>query len=236
MRRSALIGLGTLAVIAACMLAPASGMRGVGHPLLLAASVVAIIFLAALSREAWRHQRLAAGLGRIGRPATIDGQSVALVPGLGGALVAGLRRPRIFFGDDLPNSLDVEELRAVVLHEHHHQVAAGPARLVLIGALSPLLDRVEAGRAWIERERARIEIAADAYALASGASRPALASALVKLASSRRPSLAPGFASAADLRIRALLGEGIDFDGSRSAEQIAGAIVLIASCLTLYLT
>lgn len=231
-----LLGASTVAVIAACMLAPAGGMRGIGHPLLLVASGVAIIFLAALSREAWRHHRLAAGIGRFARVATIDGRSVSFVPGLGGALVAGLRRPRIFCGDDLPDRLDLEELRAVVLHEHHHQLAGGPARLVLIGALSHLLDRVEAGRAWTERERARIEIAADAYALASGASRPALASALVKLASSAGPTLAPGFASAADLRIRALLGEGIDFDGGRSAEQVAGAIVLIASCLTLYLT
>ena len=235
MSRTLRVATGTIAAIAACMLAPASGMRGVGHPLLVIGLAVALLLVVAISREAWRHQRLAASLGRLAHQAMIDGRPVALVPGLGAAVVAGLRRPRIYCADDLPERLDPEELRAVILHEHHHQLDRGPARLVLIGALAPVLGRFEAGRAWMERERARIEIAADAFALESGASRPALASALLKLASSPGLSAAPGFASAVDLRVRALVGDATGIERGGSMTQVAAALLVIASCLALYL-
>ena len=235
MRRTALLGTGGFAAIAGCMLAPANGMRSTGHALFVVGALLAVAFLVAIGREARRHQRLAASIARLARPATLDGRSVALVPGLGAAVVAGLRHPRIFLADDLPDRLDAEELRAVILHEHHHQLERAPTRLVLIGALAPVLGRLEAGRAWMERERARLEIAADAYALASGASRPALASALVKLRSSPGLSLAPGFTTAADLRVRALLGEATGIEGDGSAGRVVAALVLVASCLVLYL-
>ena len=235
MRRTALLGTGAFAAIAGCMLAPANGMRGTGHALLVVGAFLGVAFLVAIGREARSHKRLAASIARLARPATLDGRSVALVPGLGAAVVAGLRHPRIFLADDLPDRLDAEELRAVILHEHHHQLERAPARLVLIGALAPVLGRLEPGRAWMERERARLEIAADAYALASGASRPALASALVKLRSSPGLSLAPGFATAADLRVRALLGEATGIEGNGSVGRVVAALVLVASCLVLYL-
>lgn len=235
MRRTALLGAATFAAFAGCILAPASAMRETGHALLVVGGLLAIALLVAIGREARRHQRLAASITRLARPATLAGRSVRLVPGLGATVVAGLRRPRIYCADDLPDRLDVDELRAVILHEHHHQLERAPARLVLIGAFAPVLGRFEAGRAWMERERARLEISADAYALKSGASRPALASALVKLSSSHVLSVAPGFASAADLRLRALLGEATEIDGDGSAERAVAALVLVASCLVLYL-
>jgi hypothetical protein len=235
MTRNVRVGLGTLAAIAACMVAPASGMNGVSHPVLAIGSLAIVVGLVAIAREAWRHQRLAASIARLSTPTVIDGRPVGLVPGLGAAVVAGLQRPRIYCADDLPQRLDADELRAVILHEHHHQLERGPARLVLIGALAPFFGRLEAGRAWMERERARLEIAADAYALESGASRPALASAHVKHASTPGMVAAPGFANAADLRVRALLGEPTGIDGGGSSAQIATAIVVIASCVALYL-
>lgn len=235
MRPTVRIAAGTLAAIAGCMLAPAGGMSGIGHPVLLIGLAAALVLLVAMCREAWRHQRLAASMARLAYPATIEGHSIGLVPGLGAALVAGLRRPRIYCADDLPLRLDAEELRAVILHERHHQIEGGPARLVLIGALAPVLGRFASGRAWLELERARIEIAADAYALDAGASRPALASALIKLAPSPTMSVAPGFASAVDLRVRALLGEAAEIEGGGSAGQVTAALVLIVSCIALYL-
>jgi len=235
MRGTALLGAAALTAIVACMLAPASGMRGTGHALLVVGGLLAVAFLVALGREARHHQRLAESIARLARPGTLGGRSVGLVPGLGAAVVAGLGRPRIFCADDLPDRLDAEELRAVILHEHHHELERAPTRLVLIGALAPALGRLEAGRAWMERERARLEIAADAYALESGALRPALASALVKLAASPGLSVAPGFASAADLRLRALLGDATGIDEYGSAGGVIAALVLVASCLVLYL-
>ncbi|HUQ77631.1 MAG TPA: hypothetical protein VM427_01995 [Patescibacteria group bacterium] len=235
MPRTARWGVGAIAAIAGCMLAPPSGMRGMGHALLVVGALLAVAFLVAVVREARKHQRLATSMARLARPATLHGRSVAFVSGLGAAVVAGLRHPRIFMADDLPGRLDADELRAVILHEHHHQIESAPARLVLICALTPVLGRLEAGRAWMERERARLEIAADAYALASGASKPALASALVKLGSSPGLSLAPGFATAADLRVRALLGEATGIERDGSAGRIVGPLILVASCLVLYL-
>lgn len=235
MLRTASLGIGGVAAIAGCMLAPANSMRGTGHALFVIGALMAVAFIVAVAREARRHQRLTASMARLAHPATLEGRSVALVPGLGAAVVAGLRHPRIFLADDLPERLDAEELQAVILHEHHHQLESAPARLVLIGALAPVLSRVEAGRAWMERERARLEIAADAYALESGASRPALARALLKLRSSPGLSPAPGFATAADLRVRALLGEATGIEGDGSAGRVVAAIVLVASCLVLYL-
>lgn len=235
MRRTVLLGSGVLTAIVGCMLVPANGMRGTGHALLVVGGLLAIALLVAIAREAWRHERLAASIARLAIPATIGERSVGLVPGLGAAVVAGLRQPRIFCADDLADRLDAEELRAVILHEHHHQLEGAPAQLVLIGALTPVLGRLEAGRAWMERERARLEIAADAYALASGASRPALASALVKLSSSPGLSVAPGFVSAADLRVRALLGDATGIEGDSSAGRIVSAVVLVVACVAFYL-
>jgi Zn-dependent protease with chaperone function len=235
MRRTALLAAGALTAIAGCMLVPANGMRGTGHALLAVGVLLAVALLLAIGREAWRHERLAASIARLAIPATLGERSVGLVPGLGAAVVAGLRRPRIFCADDLPDRLDAEELRAVILHEHHHQLEGAPARLVLIGALAPVLCRLDAGRAWMEQERARIEIAADAYALASGASRSALASALVKLSSSPGLSVAPGFASAADLRVRALLGDATGIEGDSSAGRVVAALILVGTCVAFYL-
>ena len=235
MRRTVLLGATSFTTIAACMLAPASAMRGTGHALLLVGVLLAVAFLIAIGREARRHQRLAATVSRLARPATLVGYDVGLVPGLDAAIVAGLRRPRIYCADDLAARLDAEELRAVILHEQHHQLQRAPARLVLIGALAPVLNRLEGGRSWLERERARLEIAADAHALTLGASRPALASALVKLSSSAGLSAAPGFASAADLRVLALLGEATGIEADGSAGRVLGALFVVLSCLAVYL-
>ena len=90
-----------------------------------------------------------------------------------------------------------------------------------------------AGRAWIERERARIEIAADAFALAAGVPQPVLASALVKLSSGTRwPSL-PGFATAADLQVRVLAGEstGLEPGAPSSLGPTLAGLGLVFACL-----
>jgi Zn-dependent protease with chaperone function len=235
MRRWAVLAAVALGAILACAVVPPE----VGSTLVLAlgggGSLLAIALAAAIGREAWRHQRFAAGIGRMARPAALLGRPVGLVPGLGGAVVAGLHRPRIFCAEDLSGRLDEEELRAVILHEHHHQLSRAPIRIALIDAGAPVLGRREAGRAWLEGARARVEIAADSYALASGASRPALASALLKLASGAGLSVAPGFATASELRVRALLGEEPEIRCGRSLPALfAVALVIVAGCLALY--
>src|SRR6266511_2859988 len=81
-----------------------------------------------------------------------------------------------------------------------------PAKLVVLAALSGLVGGMRAGAAWIERERSKIEIAADDHALANGASRAALARAILKLSDAPPPLILAAFASATDLRMRALIG------------------------------
>jgi hypothetical protein len=235
MRRSAVLVAGGVLAIAACMLVPQGSAPGVVHAFVVIGLLFILALVAAICREGFRHQRLASSLARIAYPASLCGRSVNLVPGLGAAIVAGLHRPQIFCAEDLPRRLEEDELRAVILHEHHHQLVHAPARMVLIGALAPVLGLVESGRAWMERAQARLEIAADAHALASGAPRQALASALVKLASSPGLSVAPGFATASELRLRALLGESTGTDDNNPlAGRLAATLIVVVSCLAFY--
>jgi hypothetical protein len=66
--------------------------------------------------------------------------------------------------------------------------------------------------------------------------RRTLARALLKFAANPESTAAPGFATAADLRLRALLGEptGLDLDRRRARSAAASALVVIA-CLVVYL-
>lgn len=230
------VALGALGAIGGCMVAPQSLARDIAHLLLVATTLAVMFLVVACLYQAQRHQRLASGMARLAHRGTLAGQPVEFVQGLSAPIVAGLWAPRIFCGDDLSVRLDEEEIRAVMLHEQHHQRDRAPLRLVALSALTPFLGRTPAGRAWIERERARIEIAADTHALAEGVSRPAIASALLKLSAGPGLAWAPGFATAADLRVRALLGEPTGLDLDRSVAWIVRAGLLVAACLVVYLT
>ncbi|MEO8437520.1 MAG: hypothetical protein ABI562_03615 [Chloroflexota bacterium] len=192
-------------------------------------------FLVALS-VAWyaeRHRRVARLLERLAEPAVLGDMAVGVVDGVGPACVAGLRRPRIYCASDLPDHLDPVELRAVLLHERHHQVAYAPGRLILLDAVARPLERLATGRRWLARARAQIEIAADRYALASGATRADLASALVKLGDQNVPVGLAGYAASSELRLRALLGdppERVSNGGPLIVSALVAAAVLLV-CL-----
>jgi BlaR1 peptidase M56 len=153
------------------------------------------------------HQRLAKLLDGMALPDRLADQPVGLVSGLAAPCVAGLVDPRIYCPSDLAARLSESELRAVLLHERHHQLAHAPARLVVLAAVAPALGRLEAGSRWVERRRAAIEIEADAHALRAGASRPELAGALLTLGSPSLDAGLPSYQSASELRIRHLTGE-----------------------------
>lgn len=230
------VAVGALGAIGGCMVAPQSLARDIAHLLLVATTLAVTFLVVACLYQAQRHQRLARGMARLACHGTLAGQPVEFVPGLSAPIVAGLWAPRIFCGDDLGMRLDEEEIRAVVLHEQHHQRDRAPLWLVALSALTPIVGRTQAGRAWIERERARIEIAADTYALAEGVSRPAIASALLKLSAGPGLTWAPGFATAADLRVRALLGEPTAVDLDRRVAWTIPTGLLVVACLVFYLT
>lgn len=98
-------------------------------------------------------------------------------------------------------------------------------------AIAPVLSRFERGRARLQRHAASREIAADRYALAHGADRRAIASALLKVPPSGAAH-ACAFAPAVELRLRALLGDEVGLPRPRSWWAITiGAVLGAAACL-----
>ena len=212
-----------------------------GHPAgwMLAAAVAfaaaGIGISVAVTWKAHRHHRLMRKLCAMGRSSVVAGIEIEELPGSAGAFVAGLRRPRIFCSPALGTFLSEDELRAVLLHERFHQLDRAPAKLIVLETLAPALNLVAAGRDWLARRVAALEIAADRYALDEGSSRSALARALVKLAPAGAGSSGIGFASATELRVKALLGEEADHNHGSTLGLVLGAVMLAAVCIALVL-
>ena len=176
----------------------------------LALGLIGITGLLVGLSVAWhaeRHRRLASLLDRLAEPAVLGEMPVGVVDGIGPACVAGLRRPRIYCASDLAIQLEPVELRAVLLHERHHQIDHAPARLILLDAVAWPLRRLTMGRRWLAGAQAQIEITADRYALTSGATRADLASALLKLGDRDAPLSVAGYAASSERRLRALLDD-----------------------------
>lgn len=190
----------------ACLGDSAASIHDLFGLLIAASATVGVLLVLSILCQTRRHWRLAELLDHTARWAWLADHQVGLVPGLTAPCVAGLARPRIFCPADLAERLSERELRAVVLHERHHQLAHAPARLIILAALAPALERLEVGQRWVERRRAAIEIAADDHALGAGAGRPELARALLKLSPVGLDAGLPGFASVSELRLRHLVG------------------------------
>lgn len=151
----------------------------------------------------------------------------------GSVFVAGLTRPTIFCDDALLHDLDDDELAAVTLHERAHQLARDPLRNTGMAVLTPVLLWFRRGRGWLERYAAAREIAADRYAIANGADRRAIASALLKVPPTGTIH-ASAFAPAVELRLRALLGDEPTLPPPRPWIAILAGVVLgAATCLAL---
>lgn len=170
-----------------------------------AAALGAGVLTAVTLTRAVRHARLARMLALTSWPGLLAGEPVRTVPGLG-PMVAGLLRPQVYCGDDIPARLSPREQQAVLLHERYHQQRRDPVRLVFFEATHRCLGWIPAVQRWVNDARARLEIRADAYALARGASRPDLARALLTLADAAPPAGA-GFATVTEQRLAALLGD-----------------------------
>jgi beta-lactamase regulating signal transducer with metallopeptidase domain len=196
---------------------------------LVLGATVLVGVLVSIALQAVVHHRVSRALRRTATSATLGGHSVGLVPGMSAACVAGIRRPTIYCSEDLANRLDADELRAVLLHERHHQLTHAPARLIALAGMATALARTNPGRTWLEQQRAAIEIAADRHAIGAGAERSALARALLKLDGGAPALSLVGFASAVDLRVRALLDEPKPEPPRRIGP--SAMIVAIGACL-----
>ena len=211
-----------------------------GHPSgwLPPATVALLIVIAALlagivAWKGYRHHQLSSQLRGMAHPASICDIGVQELPGVDGAFVAGLRRPQIFWSPELNARLDANELRAVVLHERYHQLDRAPAKLVLLEAVAPALSLFRGGEDWLARRIARLEIAADRHARRQGVSQGALAGALLKLAPRQPGSVGIGFASATELRLRALLDEPTTSNASFALGWLLAALAAAAVCVLL---
>ena len=217
---------------AACLGGSVSSIRDALGAAAAMGVMAGALLLASILWQARLHGRLSAALDRAARPALLADQEVRLVAGLDAPYVAGWARPRIYCPADLAERLSEHELRAVLLHEHHHQLAHASARLVVLAAILPAVGRLEVGRRWVERRRAAIEIAADEHALSAGAGRADLARALLKLGSASLDVSLPSYASASELRLRHLTGETIPASrGLGSVAPVVFPIVAFAACL-----
>lgn len=202
-----------------------------GHHHAAAGLLVALLLggvLAALAMRAYRHNRLVAALRQRSRPTVLAGLRVRAGDLGDAAFVAGLGRPTIFCDRRLSDQLSPAQLRAVLLHEHAHQRALDPARLLVVGLVTPLLRRMPLGRRWLTVVIARREIAADRHAMSQGATSSDLATALLVLPPLTHAHVA-GFASAVELRLRALLGDLGDLEAPASVRR--GAMLLAGSTL-----
>ncbi len=216
----------------ACLGGSVSSIRDLLGAAVAMGLIAGVLLVASILWQARRHRRVSAALGSAASPAWLAQHDVRLVSGLDTPYVAGLARPRIYCPADLADRLSEPELRAVLLHEHHHQLAHASARLVVLAAILPAVGRLEVGRRWVERRRAAIEIAADEHALRAGAGRAELARALLKLGSASLDVSLPSYASASELRLRHLTGETIPASrGLGSVAPVVFPIVAFAACL-----
>lgn len=195
----------------------------------LLTAVATLAFLRVWASHGWLTRQLRARSTQT----EVAGTRLRLGTVGGSVFVAGLSRPTIFCDRRLLNDLDDDEISAVTLHERAHQRARDPLRSAAVAVIAPVLLRLHHGRTWLEHRAAAREIAADRYAIAHGADRRAIASALLKV-----PSIgaahAAAFAPAAELRLRALLGEEPARPRRWSWAAIAiGAVLGTVTCLAI---
>lgn len=170
------------------------------------ASAISLAAWAGLvARSLWRGRRLAAGISPRTVTTRIQGIECRVVIGTERrAFVLGALHPAIYLGEDLLNGLDVDELRAVLLHEDFHRRTYGPLRAASLEAWISLVRPLARVRDALADRLVDLERAADRHALREGASPAAIASALVRFdAAEAGPWLA--FSNAADRRVGGLL-------------------------------
>ncbi len=199
---------GTIAALLACV---AVGSLDVGDPLMpveIAGTGVAAAWLLHVTLATSSAYRLGRSLRAMGRSNVVAGVPCHVIAAGGrSAFVLGAVRPRIYLGADLIDVLDRDELRAVLLHEEHHRRTRAPLRLAALGAWRWLAGASSQVGRTLDGRLARIEIDADRFALRHGASREAIARALLK---SGPPAVGIGFGAHASARVDHLLGMHVD--------------------------
>ena len=206
MKREAIVLLAAFVSGAAWCVVVAPATRH--DPLLaleLSGGVIAAFWALRVGVNLVAARRLDRELDRLSVARVVGGVRVKVVRGAGNvALVTGTVRPSIYIGEGLLDELSADEQRAVLLHESHHRATRAPLRAAALEAWLSIAGRLRGvGRVLYER-LVDLETMADTYAVAHGASRSALAGALLKTDAGRVGVSATSYGT--ERRVRALLG------------------------------
>lgn len=200
---SRLILAGAAAAVAVCTVLLDSHFD---RPTQLVLGGMGVLYIVQVVTGLIEHARLVRSLQALTSKGQLGGEPVQYVEGVA-PFVAGILRPRVYCDPALACRLTRRQQRAVALHERHHMLRRDPLRLQLSHALRPYGTLIPVIRARLALHEARCEVAADRYALDNGVTRADIAGALLVMLEDERLSQAPGFLSAAEIRLRALSGE-----------------------------
>lgn len=147
-------------------------------------------FLYAISRTVVRILRTSAFVDRAERSA-VPFKDVSRFPFLENvtvfedrlplAFTAGFLQPRVFLSTKLVDILDEKELRAVILHEAHHQRSKDPLKGLVVSFISDFLFFLPISRFLKKTYHLTSELTADAYSVSSQADPLDLVGSLLKV-------------------------------------------------------
>jgi len=172
-------------------------------------------FLYALSRAALRILRTLAFVDRAERNALPFGDTprfpflenvTVFADRLPLAFTAGFLKPRVFLSTRLVDILDEKELRAVILHESHHQRSKDPLKGLVVSFISDLLFFLPVSRFLHKTYHLTSEMTADAYSVSSQADPLDLVGSLLKVQKLNGPA-ASWFFDPTTERAKHLLGQ-----------------------------
>jgi beta-lactamase regulating signal transducer with metallopeptidase domain len=124
------------------------------------------------------------------------------------AFTAGFFSPKIYLSTALTEAFDNDELKAVVLHESHHQKKKDPLKSLLLSFLADFLFFVPIAQFFKKSCFLALEVSADSYCAAHNVDPLEIACALLRV--QKRPRVnASWFFDQNQERIRALLGQPI---------------------------
>jgi Zn-dependent protease with chaperone function len=159
---------------------------------------IAFSFLYALSRTALRILRTLAFVDQAKRNA-VPFRDVFRSPFLENvtvfedrsplAFTGGFLRPQIFLSTKLVDILDEKELRAVILHESHHQRSKDSLKVLGVSFLSDFLFFLPVSRFLKKTYHLTAEITADAYSVRSQADPLDLVGSLLKVQKLNGPAV-----------------------------------------------
>lgn len=195
--------------------------------------------LVASSAASPRDLRVAPIVRSVARELRVDVPRVLIVDGCpGGAIVVGVREPRIVVDAELLTALDAEELEGMLAHEIAHIRRRDNLVALVVGLVRDVCFFIPGGR-WVARRLcSERELAAD-QAASTATGRPgALASGLLKVLDRQRPSVAcAAFAAPAAVvsRVERLVENPPTpgrWRGIAESAAVAGALALAVAAAT----